>query len=286
MSAAADWAEWLSRTRFAGMTDAERDEALRGLAATRDRVIDGAALREGDAVLDLGAGTGLLTFGAHDRIGDGWVFAVDPSVSALEELLRVAHETNVAGVMYLVGDAEVIPLPDASVDVCMTRSVLMYVAELQRAVDELARVLKPGGGRLSCFEPINRKGTYIATTVDWSPVGDDLAQRVAEEWEAHASTSQLMRLDEGAFSRALGDAGFADVVVELEEIQELWTVDERTVDLRLDAVGAAGQPSLRERWAAAFEPAEVDALVAHLHSLTGQTLTFRRPQAWITARRP
>jgi len=285
MSAAADWAEWLSRTRFAGMTDAEREEALRGLAATRDRVIAGAALREGDAVLDLGAGTGLLTFGAHDRIGDGWVFAVDPSVSALEELLRVAHETNVAGVMYLVGDAEVIPLPDASVDVCMTRSVLMYVAELRRAVEELARVLKPGG-RLSCYEPINRKGTTIATTVDWSPLGADLAQRVAEEWEAHASTSQLMRLDDVVFSRALADAGFAEVVVELDELHELWTVDERSANMRLDAVGAAGQPSLRDRWTAAFEPAEVDALVAHLHSLAGQTLTFRRPQAWITARRP
>jgi arsenite methyltransferase len=285
MSASADWAEWLSRTRFAGMTDAERDDALRSLAAIRDRVIEGAGLREGDSVLDLGAGTGLLTFGAHDRIGNGWVFAIDPSVSALEELLRVAHETNVAGVMYLVGDAEVIPLPDASVDVCMTRSVLMYVVEIERAVDELARVLKPGG-RLSCYEPINRKGTTIATTVDWSPVGADLAQRVAEEWEAHASTSQLGRLDDVQLSRALEASGFADVIVELEEIEELWTVDERSVEMRLDAVGAAGQQSLRERWTAAFEPADVDALVAHLHSLAGQTLAFRRPQAWITARRP
>jgi arsenite methyltransferase len=285
MSASADWAEWLSRTRFAGMTDVERDDALRSLAAIRDRVIEGAGLREGDSVLDLGAGTGLLTFGAHDRIGNGWVFAIDPSVSALEELLRVAHETKVAGVMYLVGDAEVIPLPDASVDVCMTRSVLMYVVEIERAVDELARVLKPGG-RLSCYEPINRKGTTIATTVDWSPVGADLAQRVAEEWEAHASTSQLGRLDDVQLSRALEASGFADVIVELEEIEELWTVDERSVEMRLDAVGAAGQQSLRERWTAAFEPADVDALVAHLHSLAGQTLAFRRPQAWITARRP
>jgi ubiquinone/menaquinone biosynthesis C-methylase UbiE len=266
------------------MNDAEREEALRGLAATRDRVIDGAALREGDDVLDLGAGTGLLTFGAHDRIGEGWVFAVDPSVSALEELLRVAHETNVAGVMYLVGDAEVIPLPDASVDVCMTRSVLMYVADLRRAADELARVLKPGG-RLSCYEPIGHKGTYISTTVDWSPVGAELAQRVAAEWELHASTSQLMRLDDEDLAEALAAAGFAGVAVELEELEERWTVDSRTVDARLDAIGAAGEPSLRDRWRRAFDPTEVDALVAHLHGLAGQTLTFRRPQAWITARR-
>jgi ubiquinone/menaquinone biosynthesis C-methylase UbiE len=285
MSAAADWAEWLSRTRFAGMTDEERDESLRGLAATRDRVIAGAQLQHDDDVLDLGAGTGLLTFGVHDRIGDGWVFAVDPSVSALEELLRIAHEAKVSGVMYLVGDAEVIPLPDAAVDVCVTRSVLMYVADLERSAREIARVLKPGA-RLSCYEPINRKGTYLATTVDWSPLGEELARRVASEWTAYAASTPLLRLDDDELAAALRSAGFEDVRVELEQLEESWTVDARSVDARLDAVGAAGEPTLRDRWTRAFEPAEVEALVGHLHGLAGETLTFRRPQAWITARRP
>jgi ubiquinone/menaquinone biosynthesis C-methylase UbiE len=285
VSAPADWAEWLERTRFAGMSDEERDAALRGLAATRDRVIEGAELRPGHDVLDLGAGTGLLTFAAHERIGDGWVFAVDPSIAALEELLRAAHEAKVAGIMYLVGDAEVIPLPDASVDACVTCSSLMYAEDVERAVQEIARVLA-AGGRLSSYEPINRKGTFLATTVDWSPLGEDLSGRVAEEWAGHASTSAVLRLDDEELAAALRAAGLADVVVEVETTEEVWTVDDRSVDARLDAVGAAGQPSLRERWSRAFEADEVGALVAHLHSLAGETLTFLRPQAWITARRP
>ena len=282
MSASADWAEWLSHTRFRGLTDAERDEMLARLASTRDRVLDGARLEAGDHVLDLGAGTGLLTFGAHDRIGDGWVFAVDPTVSALEELLRGAHEANLAGVMYLVGDAEVIPLPDEFVDACVTRSVLMYVADIAVAARELHRVLKPSG-RLSSFEPINRKGTYIATAVDWSPVGGDLAARVAAEWERYAASSPVLRLDDLELKEALEDAGFRDVAVEVEVLDDEWTVDDRTVDVRLDAVGAAGQPSLRERWRAEFAPEELELLVGHLRSLAGQRVTFRRPQAWITA---
>jgi arsenite methyltransferase len=285
LSAAGDWAEWLASTQFASLTDEERGQAVGELAAIRDRVLEGAELRDGGDVLDLGAGIGLLTFGAHDRIGNGWVYAVDPSVSALEELLRVAHETNVAGVMYLVGDAQVIPLPDGAVEACVTRSVLMYVADIRQAAAEIARVLAPGG-RLSSFEPINRKGTYIATAVDWSPLGDDLARRVAEEWERHASTSPLMQLDDEALADALREAGFADVSVELEVLDEPWTIDERSVEARLSAVAAAGEPSLRERWGRTFEPAEVDRLVAHLHGLAGETLTFRRPQAWVTARRP
>ncbi len=98
MSDAGDgWADWLVHTRFAGLSEEEREEALRTLAETRDRVLDAAELRPGDDVLDLGAGTGLLTFGAHERIGDGWVYAVDPSVDALEELLRDAHEIGRVG---------------------------------------------------------------------------------------------------------------------------------------------------------------------------------------------
>ena len=54
-----------------------------------------------------GAGLGLLTLAALERIGDGWVIAVDSSVGALEELLQLAHEANANGIMYLVGDAEV-----------------------------------------------------------------------------------------------------------------------------------------------------------------------------------
>lgn len=278
------WVEWLTRTRFAGLSDAEREELERGLAATRDRVLDGARLQPGDDVLDLGAGTGLLTFGAHERIGDGWVFAVDPSVDVLEELLRGAHEAELAGVMYLIGDAHVIPLPDGSVDVAVTRSVLMYVPDVHLAASELYRVLRRGG-RVSLYEPINRKGTYIAPTVDWSPLGDDLARRVAEEWEAHVAANPLLRLDDEELAAALRGAGFGEVAVDYDVRREEWSVDARTVEARLDAIGAAGQLSLRDRWRQNLGSEATDALAAHLHSLAGQTIVFERPQAWVTARR-
>lgn len=137
-----DWADWL-------VTHGQADAAA---VAEAERVLEAAALQPGDTVLDVGAGLGLLTLAAHERIGDGWVIAVDPSVGALEELLRLAHDVGANGIMYLVGDAEVLPLPDASIDAAIVRSVLAHVGEVGVAVDELARVLRRGG-RLSLCEP-------------------------------------------------------------------------------------------------------------------------------------
>ena len=154
------WAEWL----------AAHGEADPATVADVERVLEAAALRTGDTVLDVGAGLGLLTLAAHERIGEGWVIAVDPSVGALEELLALAHTANASGIMYLVGDAEVLPLPDASVDVAVLGSALLLVADRTAAVRELARVVRPGG-RLSLREPVRGDGGDPATAVDWSPLG-------------------------------------------------------------------------------------------------------------------
>jgi ubiquinone/menaquinone biosynthesis C-methylase UbiE len=132
--------------------------------AEHERVLAGAELRAGDDVLDLCAGEGALTLAAHDQIGEGWVFAVDPSVSALEQLLRNAHDADVAGVMYLVGDTQVIPLPDATVDVCVTLAGLHGAADLAVTAAEIARVLR-AGGRLSSCEPVGGEDRDLAAAL-------------------------------------------------------------------------------------------------------------------------
>jgi hypothetical protein len=94
-----------------------------------------------------------------------------------------------------------------------------------------------------------------------------------------------MRLDDRELAYALESAGFRDVHVELEVLEDEWTVNDRTIDVRLDAIGAAGEASLRERWQREFGTDELDRLLDRLKSLRGQTVTFRLPQAWVTARR-
>ena len=88
-------------------------------------------------VLDLGAGTGKLTKLLVDLGLD--VVAVDPSAEMLERLDATVDDATSA-----VGRAENIPLPDSSVDAVLVGQAWHWV-DADRAVPEVARVLRPGG---------------------------------------------------------------------------------------------------------------------------------------------
>jgi SAM-dependent methyltransferase len=88
-------------------------------------------------VVDLGAGTGILT-GALARLG-AEVIAVDPDQAMLAELRR-----QLTGVRAMEGSAEELPLPDQSVDAVLCGQALHWF-DLDRALPEIGRVLTPGG---------------------------------------------------------------------------------------------------------------------------------------------
>jgi ubiquinone/menaquinone biosynthesis C-methylase UbiE len=262
------------------MAQGEVADALAELERTRDRVLDGAMISPGDAVLDLGAGTGLLALGAVPRVGeDGDVYALDPSVDALEELRDAADAPQL---WYLVGDAEVLPLPDRFVDVAVTRSVLIHVAHVEQAIGELRRVIRPRG-RISLFEPLNRRATYMHDAIDWSALGE-LGERVVLDDRAFIERDPISQLDPDELAAALEREGFIDVRIEAEDVPDPWLVTEQSVDARLDAVGAPGHPSRRERWRARYTADEVEALVAHVKSHIGTTLPLSWVHLWLTAR--
>lgn len=112
-------------------------------------LLDAAQLEPAEAVLVLGVGA--LALGAHERVGDGWVYVVRSQVDELEELLVEAHAVGATGVAYLVGEAPVLPLPDSAVAAVVGRMATEDGA-LAAAAEELARVLA-AGGRVSFAEP-------------------------------------------------------------------------------------------------------------------------------------
>jgi len=68
----------------------------------------------------VGIGDGRLVLHAVERVGpDGDVIAIDNSVDALEALRAASTAPNVS---YLVGEPDVLPLPDASVDAVLAES--------------------------------------------------------------------------------------------------------------------------------------------------------------------
>ncbi|HET7770788.1 MAG TPA: methyltransferase domain-containing protein [Chloroflexota bacterium] len=115
--------------------------------ARRARLIaESAGLRPGVRALELGCGTGEYT----ERL-----VAAGASLSALDlvpELVAVARRRpGLAGVAWLLGDAEQLPLPDGALDAVVGNAVLHHL-RLGPALAEIVRVLRPGG-RCALTEP-------------------------------------------------------------------------------------------------------------------------------------
>jgi len=92
------------------------------------------------SILDLGGGTGRFVACLRDTFGCP-VVAVDPS----EAMLDQGRGRGMGGVRWLGGTAESIPLGNASVDLVWMSQVFHHLADPTAAVNEIRRVLRPGG---------------------------------------------------------------------------------------------------------------------------------------------
>jgi ubiquinone/menaquinone biosynthesis C-methylase UbiE len=110
---------------------------------------EGSRIREGDSVVDIGAGTGLVTLGAAALAGPaGRVLALGISLPALTRCRSEARGSRPGrGPVRRRGRHAAAP-SDRSFDVALARSVLIYIPDKQAAVTEMYRVLPPGRTRI------------------------------------------------------------------------------------------------------------------------------------------
>lgn len=119
----------------------------------RRRYLDLLDLRPGMSVIDVGAGTGLISVDMARRVGPGGkVVALDPSALLLDAARKAAIEAGYGSIVETqVGDARALPFPDVSFDRALCHWVLLHVAEQERVVAEMRRVVSPGG-KIVCVE--------------------------------------------------------------------------------------------------------------------------------------
>jgi arsenite methyltransferase len=103
-------------------------------------------VRAADTVLDVGSGSGTDALIATRLVGpEGKVYALDMTAAMSQKLRRLAREAGVRNLEVVEGNAEAIPLANASIDLVTSNGVLNLVPDKRRAIREIFRVLKPSG---------------------------------------------------------------------------------------------------------------------------------------------
>lgn len=109
-------------------------------------------LRPHEKVLDVGAGTADLSILAADRVGSGGaVIATDLNEPMLVIGKKKLATRNLNHVSCALANAECLPFPDQSFNAIMTGFCLRNVSDLNQALHEIYRLLKPGG-RMACLD--------------------------------------------------------------------------------------------------------------------------------------
>ena len=214
------WHRWLTDVRFGGDPTTREQILTEVLYPIREMVLDKARLRPGDTVLDVGAGDGLIAFGALDRLGpSGSVIISDISKDLLDHCRAIAAaEGLLERCRFVMASADSLAdLADSSVDVITTRSVLEYVKDKATALREYYRVLRPGG-RISVFEPVNAlmRDPDRLLGYDITPVRP-LAAKVDALYESiqPPGDDPMLDFDDRDLVRHAEQAGFAQIDLEL-----------------------------------------------------------------------
>ena len=179
------------------------------IPSARMAAIDAVAPRPGETALDLACGPGTLTLPLAEAVGpDGRVVAVDLAQGMLDLLAETAPPNVETRLM----DIEALDFPDASFDVVTCGHGYQFVTDLDRALREARRVLRPGG-RFAASLPDGGASAGVRSLMDQA-LGEVLppAPRVADR----EATMAVIR-DPDRLAAAAEAAGFRDVEVTLIE---------------------------------------------------------------------
>ncbi|MFB3817865.1 MAG: arsenite methyltransferase [Candidatus Methylomirabilales bacterium] len=153
-----------------------------------------AGVRPGQTVLDIGSGAGIDCFIAAEKVGPaGRVIGLDMTPEMIERARQNARRAGLTNVEFRLGDAEKMPVEDASVDWVISNCVINLSPDKPAVFREIARVLRPGG-RISISDI----------------VAEELPEAIRKSREAW-SACLAGAISESAYAQGLAQAGLAGV---------------------------------------------------------------------------
>lgn len=172
--------------------------------AARVRYLDLLAPKSGEIIIDVGAGSGVITAEIAQRVGPGGrVFAVDLSAPLLDAARETARE---AGVSHLidgrVADGRDLPFGLSAFDAAFCHWVLLHVENPEKIVAEMRRVTRPGGRVVVVEADWETAMVWPADRIMTRRILNHAADRNYEPW--------IGRRLQGLFA----GQGFSDITVE------------------------------------------------------------------------
>ena len=265
------WADWMFERRHGG--DAGQLQAFSSsLQKVRDRILYHAQLREGNTLLDVGTGDGLVAMGALGAVGEhGKVIFSDISQDLLNACRHKVQEIGMLNrAQFLLASADDLhELGNATIEIVTTRSVLIFVNDKQKVFQEFYRILV-AGGRLSIFEPINQLSHPRHPNLFWgydvTPVAD-LGQKLCTLYESlqPAETDPMYNFTERDLFTFAENAGFSELHLDLQVTKT--STAPMNWHTFLKTAGNPLIPTVEEAMQSALTPAETARFCDYLQPL-------------------
>ncbi|MCD6290365.1 MAG: methyltransferase domain-containing protein, partial [Anaerolineae bacterium] len=264
------------------------------LTALRDRVMNVAKLQRHHLVLDLNAGSGLLTWEALRRVPEGGVWALARTAREAEALRELAARLpEVERPIVMQGDLDELPEllaargdADVRFDAVIGRNALTRHPDRPAALRRIVALLR-SGGRLSLAEAIPRRGQRLYRLVPLDRLDPGLAEQVVQAEEAiYADPDDpMVNWDAPELKAALEHAGLSDIHLEVVEQPTEVHITPALIE-RWFRSTPEGRPSYSQRLAVRLSAEQLDEVRdLFARTLTGQTVTWTSVIAYVQARR-
>jgi ubiquinone/menaquinone biosynthesis C-methylase UbiE len=170
-------------------------------------LVEAAALRRGDRVLDIACGTGIVARTAVRALGTGSnVVGLDVSAPMLA-VAKSAAEGEVLSVEWREGSAMKLPFADGAFDVAFCQQGLQFFPDRSAALSEIHRVMAPGGRLvLSVWREIELSPAFVV-------LADALARHISPEAGKMMTAGPFSWSDQETLRATIAGAGFSDITV-------------------------------------------------------------------------